>query len=65
MPANLSEFCLLLAVHKRLHSLIVQAVRFDQVYNIEFVGLILASIAHAEVKPLAELLGAPMIELQL
>ena len=40
VPTCLSLLSLLLAVEKRLHAMVVEGVRFDQIYNIEFVVLI-------------------------
>ena len=64
MPAHASRFCLFLAVDERLHSMVVEAVGLDQVDYVELVYLILSRIRNAEVEPLAELRGAPVIELQ-
>ena len=44
--------------------MIVQAVRLDQVNDIELVGLVFARVARAEVEPLAKLLGTTMVKLE-
>lgn len=52
MPANLTSLCIFFAVHKRFLTMIVQAIWLNQVYDVEFVLLIFASVAYAEVIPL-------------
>lgn len=52
MPANAFLLRVFLRVNKRLHSLVVERVGLDQVYEVELVGLILARVSHPEVKPL-------------
>ena len=64
MPSNRPSLSLLLAVYEWLHPMIVQAVRLDQVNDIELVGLVFARVARAEVEPLAKLLGTTMVKLE-
>ena len=45
MPADRPSLSLLLAVYEWLHPMIVQAVRLDQVNDIELVGLVFARVA--------------------
>ena len=65
MPAYASSIRFFLAVDKRLHSMVIQAVRFDQIDDVELVDLILSGIGETEVEPLAELGRAPMVKLQI
>lgn len=44
VPAYLLGLCLFLAVDEDLHAMVVQAVRFYQVHNVELVHLVLASV---------------------
>ena len=45
---------LLLGVEQRLHALVVGALGFDQIYNIEFVGGELLHVLNSEIEPLSE-----------
>lgn len=45
---------LLLGVEQGLHALVVGALRFDQIYNIEFVGRELLHVLDSEIEPLSE-----------
>ena len=65
VPPDLPRFGLLLAVYKRFHAVVVETVRLYQVHDVEFVEGSLASVANSEVKPLAQLLRRPVVELQL
>ena len=53
MPAYVSSIRFFLAVDKGLHSMVIQAVRFDQIDDVELVDLILSSVGETEVEPLA------------
>lgn len=65
MPAYASCIRFFLAVDKGLHSMVIQAVRFDQIYDVKLVDLILSGVGETEVEPLAELRRAPMVKLQI
>ena len=65
MPAYLALLCLFLTVNERLHTLIVEAIRLDEVDNVEAVSLTFASIRHSEVEPLAELLWSAMVKFKI
>ena len=64
MPAHASRFRLFLAVNERLHAVVVEAVRLDQVNYVELVDLIFSRIRDTEVEPLAKLRGTPMVKLE-
>ena len=61
MPAHLLGFGLFFAVDEDLHPVVVQAVRFYQVHNVELVHLVLTGVRYTEIEPLSKLLGRAMI----
>ena len=65
MPSNVSCLCLLLAVDQRLHAMVIQAVWFDQIYYVEFVGLVFSSVGYTKVEPLTLLLRTSVIKFKL
>ena len=65
MPTYLALLCLFLTVDERFHTMIIQAIRLDEVDDVEAVGLALASIRHSEVEPLAELLWRTMVKFKI
>ena len=64
MPAIFLEFCLLFAVDERLHSMVIERIRLNQVDYVELVNNVLASVACAEEKPLTQLGGRAIVKLQ-
>jgi hypothetical protein len=52
MPSHVPGLSLFLAVNERLHPVIVEAIRLDQVNDVEFVRLVLPCVSDSEVEPL-------------
>jgi len=52
MPSHLPGLGLFLTVDKRLHAVVVEAVRFYQIDDVEFVRLILPCVRDSKVEPL-------------
>lgn len=50
-------FCCFLWIHQRLHSVVVQAIRFQQIYYVEFVKSASLSVFQSEIKPLVVCFG--------
>lgn len=65
MPSNVPLFGLFFTVNEWLHTMIVKTVGFDEIDNVEFVNLILASVAYPEEKPLAQLLWRAVVKLEI
>lgn len=65
MPSNVSLLGLFFTVNEWLHTMIVKTVRFDEIDDVEFVNLILASVAYPEEKPLTQLLGSSMVKFEI
>lgn len=65
LPAHTGELRFLLRVEQWPHPLRVERFRLDQVHDIEAVRLLPPRVRYLEVEPLAVLLRAPVIQLQL
>jgi hypothetical protein len=64
VPPTIPLLSALLAVQKRLHSMIVERVWLDQVDNVELVGGVAPCVGHSKKEPLAQLLGCSIVKLQ-
>ena len=64
MPPIFLEFSFFLAIDERLHAMVVERIRLDQIYYIKLVDDVFASVAHSEEEPLAQLSRGSVVELQ-
>ena len=64
MPPIFLEFSFFLAVDERLHAMVVQRIRLDQIYYIKLVDDVFAGVGDSEEEPLTELGRRSVVELQ-
>lgn len=55
MPPHSLEFCFFLRVEQWLHASVVERIRFDQINDVEFVGVLFLRVGDFKVKPLGQL----------
>ena len=57
LPAPSREHGLFVRIHQRLHSVVVQAVRLQKIYNIKSIGPASSRVLQSEIEPLVVYFG--------